>query len=111
MTNSSDSRFHLIWADKVALGLTLLFVAIAALFWGFAILATGIAGAEHIGESFGFAALIDVAFWLIALWLVMRTLDFAVRLAGRYMSSGNHSIASADRAGPAHEYDLLGRNF
>ena len=73
----SRNHLRLIWADKIALSLAILLLAIPALGWALVALAAGAAGANHVLASFGTDGVAEVAAGLFAVWASLRAIDFA----------------------------------
>ena len=70
-------KLRLIWADKIALSLTILIVAIPAFGWVLVAIAAGPAGANHVVESIGMDGALEVIGAVLAVWATLRALDFA----------------------------------
>jgi hypothetical protein len=71
------NNLRLIWADKIALTLAVLIVALAAFVWLLAVLAAGLAGASHVFASVGTDGALELAAIVFAVWATFRALDFA----------------------------------
>jgi hypothetical protein len=76
MRNTSNN-LRLIWADKIVLSLAVLIAVIPAIGWGLVALATGAMGANHVLASIGTEGALDVIAVLLAVWAMLRALDFA----------------------------------
>lgn len=72
------NHLRLIWADKIALWLAILFVAAAAIGWVLVAAAAGAQGANHVVASLGLnGAPIVIA--LVSFWALLRAIDFIAK--------------------------------
>jgi hypothetical protein len=71
------NKLRLIWADKIALSLTILIVAIPAFGWVLVAIAAGPAGANHVIESIGMDGALEVMGAVLTVWAALRGVDFA----------------------------------
>ncbi|MBS0274974.1 MAG: hypothetical protein JSR55_11375 [Proteobacteria bacterium] len=74
---SVQQRLHLIWADKIVLWLVFLGIAALVICWCLVAVAAGVEGANHVALRLGWDP--DIAIALLALWGVLRALDFVAR--------------------------------
>jgi hypothetical protein len=70
-------HLHLIWADKIVLGIALVMAALAGVLWLLVALAAGLAGANHVIASFGTTVFQEAVLGFVAVWLALRAIDFA----------------------------------
>lgn len=75
MRNTSNN-LRLIWADKLALWLVALIVALAAFAWIMVAIGAGPMGADHVLASVGVDGAVELGALLLALWATFRALDF-----------------------------------
>jgi hypothetical protein len=72
----AQNKLRMIWADKIALALAILLVAIPAIGWGLVALATGTMGANHVLASIGTEGALEVAAVVFAVWASFRAMDY-----------------------------------
>jgi hypothetical protein len=73
-----QNHLHFIWADKIALWLAVLFVAMAAIGWVLIATAAGLMGANHVVASLGLHGTPIVIAW-ISVWALLRAIDFIAK--------------------------------
>ena len=72
------NHLHFIWADKIALWLAVLFVAMAAIGWVLVATAAGVMGANHVRASLGLNAT-PIVIALVSVWALLRAIDFIAK--------------------------------
>ena len=72
------NHLHFIWADKIALWLAVLFVAMAAIGWVLVATAAGVMGANHVIASLGLNAT-PIVIALVSVWALLRAIDFIAK--------------------------------
>ncbi|HEY4125225.1 MAG TPA: hypothetical protein VGM36_11465 [Rhizomicrobium sp.] len=72
------NHLHFIWADKIALWLAILFVAMAVLGWILVAAAAGVMGADHVVASLGLNGTPIVIAW-VSVWALLRAIDFIAK--------------------------------
>jgi hypothetical protein len=72
------NHLHFIWADKIALWLAILFVALAAIGWVLVAAAAGVMGADHVVASLGLNGTPIVIAW-VSVWALLRAIDFIAK--------------------------------
>jgi len=72
------NHLHFIWADKIALWLAVLFVAMAAIGWVLVATAAGVMGANHVIASLGLNAT-PIVIALVSVWALLRAFDFIAK--------------------------------
>lgn len=97
---TTQNKLRLIWADKIALSLAVLIVAIPAIGWALVALAAGPLGANHVLASIGADGAIEVLATVLALWASLRAIDF---LAGGATYKLFHTEEKAASASSARE--------
>ena len=73
----SHKHLHFIWADRIALWLAVLFVALAVIGWILVALAAGPLGANHVVASLGLNATPVII--LASTWAGLRAIDFIAK--------------------------------
>ncbi|MGN6516498.1 MAG: hypothetical protein ACTHLR_11745 [Rhizomicrobium sp.] len=83
MRNDDRHQFHLKRADKLALTLTVIVLAVTVLFWAMIVVAAGVGGANHVLASTGVSWIEYGLFGIALLWAAMRAIGHARRGAAR----------------------------
>ena len=72
------NHLHFIWADKIAVWLVILVVALAAVGWVLVAVAAGVMGANHVVASLGFNGG-PIVITLASVWALLRAIDFIAK--------------------------------
>jgi hypothetical protein len=72
------NHLHFIWADKIALWLGIIFVAMAAIGWVLVAAAAGVMGANHVMASLGLNGA-PIVITLVSVWALLRAIDFIAK--------------------------------